>query len=236
MFTKSASFYDALYHFKDYGAASSKLHDMIQRRKPGANTLLDVGCGTGKHLQALSTWYRVEGLDLNDELLDVARERCPAVPLHCADMTEFNLGARFDVVCCLFSAIAYVRTPDRMRAAVRRMASHLEPGGLLIIEPWFSSERLWTDRITTNFVDQPDLKISWMYTTRVEDDISMLDIHYLVGTPDGVNHFTERHELGLFSKQDYNQALMDAGLSSEHDPAGLFDRGLYIGTAPQTAG
>jgi len=234
MFTKTARFYDALYNFKDYGAASSKLHELIQGKKPGAGTLLDVGCGTGMHLQHLSAWYQVQGLDLNDELLAVARERCPDVPLHHADMADFDLGQRFGVVCCLFSSIAYVRTPERMRAAVRCMAAHLEPGGLLIIEPWFSPDRLFRGRITANFVDQPDLKIAWMYTTKVEGNVSILDINYLVGTPDGVNHFIEQHQLGLFTDSEHSQAFKDAGLAVEHDSVGLFDRGLYMGTALQS--
>ena len=82
MFTKSARFYDALYRFKDYGAAADQLHALIQQRKPGAKTLLDVACGTGKHLEQLQTYYRVEGVDINSEMLDIARGRCPDVPFH----------------------------------------------------------------------------------------------------------------------------------------------------------
>jgi ubiquinone/menaquinone biosynthesis C-methylase UbiE len=47
-----------------------------------AGSLLDVACGTGKHLEQLMRWYQVEGLDLDDGLLAIARERLPGVPLH----------------------------------------------------------------------------------------------------------------------------------------------------------
>src|SRR5574341_2362153 len=101
MYTKSARFYDALYHFKDYTAASKQLHALIQQHSPGAQTLLAVGCGTGKHLECLREHYRVEGLDLNPEMLKVARERCPGVPLHLEDMVDFNINHAFDAVTCL---------------------------------------------------------------------------------------------------------------------------------------
>lgn len=229
MFTKSAQFYDALYHFKDYVAASNQLKQMIEQRHPNSQTLLDVGCGTGKHVEYLQTDYQVEGLDLSAELLEVARKRCPNVPFHEASMVDFNLGQTFDVVTCLFSAIAYVKTIENMERSVATMARHLQPGGLLIVEPWISPEKYWLGKITANFVDQPDLKIAWMYTSEIEDLVSIFNIHYLVGTPEGVEHFTERHEMGLFTQEQYLEAFNKAGLDVDYDANGLFGRGIYIG-------
>lgn len=231
MFTKSARFYDALYHFKDYAAASRQLHALIQRTNPGAKTLLDVGCGTGKHLECLRGDYQVEGLDINPELLKIARRRCPEVPCHEGDMISFRLGRTYDVVTCMFSSIGYVKRISNMEKAVDSMAHHLSPGGMLVVEPWFSPETYWVGRITANFVDEPELKIAWMYTSEVEDRISILDINYLVGTPQGVDYFMERHELGLFTHEEYREAFRKAGLEVSYDPKGLFGRGMYIGMA-----
>ncbi|MDZ4765915.1 MAG: hypothetical protein SGI73_15325 [Chloroflexota bacterium] len=50
-------------------------------------------------------------------------------------------------------------------------------------------------------------------------NISILDFHYLIATPAGVESFTERHELGLFPSADY---LADCRA------AGVDGRGLYI--------
>jgi hypothetical protein len=62
----------------------------------------------------------------------------------------------------------------------------------------------------------------------VEGTLSTLDFHYLVGTPEGVESFTERHELGLFTRRQYLRAFEAAGLRAEHDPQGLCGRGLYV--------
>ena len=113
VFTKSAAFYDALYSWKDYQGEVEKLTAVIRSRVPDARTLLDVACGTGRHLELLSDGYRVEGLDLDAQLLAVARERLPSVPLHSGDMRDFELGRRFDVVTCLFSSIGYFRDVHR---------------------------------------------------------------------------------------------------------------------------
>jgi SAM-dependent methyltransferase len=143
-------------------------------------------------------------------------------------MTSFSLGRRFDVITCLFSAIAYVQTIKRVEQAARMMRRHLNPGGLLLVEPWFSPENYWQGRITGNFLDEPDLKIAWIYLNDREENVSVLDIHYTVGTPDGVEQFREVHRMGLFTKVQYIGAFSKLGFSVEHDPEGLFQRGLFV--------
>ena len=231
MYQKSTAYYDALYHFKDYGESAKKLRNFIETFHPQTRSLLDVACGTGKYLEALCPYYSVEGLDINPQMLQQARARCPDIPLHLANMIEFDLGKRFDVVACLFSSIGYVKTVKNFHASIDTLARHVAPGGLLIIEPFFTPEAYWVDRITMNAVDQPDLKIVWMYVSEREDRVARLNIHHMVGTPAGVEEFTERHEIGLFSEEDYAVSFARAGLALHHDETGLFNRGLYIGKA-----
>lgn len=232
MFTKSAEIYDRIYSMKDYGAAARRVREIVQAECPGARSLLDVGCGTGMHLSHLSGDFAVAGLDISEDLLAVARRRCPGVPFHAGDMADFDLGERYDVVTCLFSAIGYVKTADRLRAALRCIAAHTNPGGLVLVEPWFTPESFWPGHLTANFLDDPDLKVAWMYVQRREDTLSILNINYMVGTADGIGTFTETHEIGLFSQAEHEDAFREAGLAVEHDATGLFRRGLYIGRRP----
>ena len=233
MFTKSAPFYDALYHFVDYAAATEKLLQLIKTHNPDATTLLDVGCGTGQHLQHFRSSFAVEGLDIDGQLLAAARQRCPGVPFHRASMVDFDLPRRFDVITCLFSAIGYVETLENMRRSVATMARHLAPGGLLLVEPWFEPHRFWTNTITANHYERTDLKICWMYTSKREGNVSVLDIQYLVGTPDSVQQLSEQHRIGLFTRAEYTAAFRDAGLEAHFDPEGPFNRGLYAGRGPR---
>ena len=231
MFSRSARIYDAIYaSIRDYPREAAELDRLIQERRPGARTLLDVACGTGAHLEHLEG-YEVEGLDLDPEMLAVARERLPDVPFHEGDMAVFALGERFDAVVCMFSSIGYVRTEERLSSAIASMARHLEPGGVLVVEPWLSPD-VWMDRhVGAVFVDDPELKIARMNVAQREGTVSMFEFEYLVGTPDGIERFTERHELGLFRVEQYLQAFRIAGLEAEHDQEGPMGRGLYIATA-----
>jgi len=42
-----APFYDSIYGFKDYAGEARRIRQLIDEYKPGARTLLDVGCGNG---------------------------------------------------------------------------------------------------------------------------------------------------------------------------------------------
>jgi len=231
VFSRSARIYDAVYSsIRDYPREAAELDRLIQERRPGARTLLDVACGTGAHLEHLMG-YEVEGLDLDPEMLAVARARLPNVPFHEGDMASFDLGKRFDAVVCMFSSIGYVKTEYRLHSAIASMARHLAQGGLLVVEPWLTPEA-WVDgHVSGAFVDEPELKIARMGLPQREGTVSVLDLEYLVATPDGVERFSERHELGLFTVEQCLEAFRAAGLEADHDPEGPMGRGLYIATA-----
>jgi predicted TPR repeat methyltransferase len=188
MFTKSARFYDLLYAKIDYPGEADRLCALIEQLNPSARTLLDLGCGTGRHLERLRHRFVVQGIDINPELLAIAQARCPDVRLHQKDIAGFSLDSRFDVVTCLFSAIGYVKTLDRLKQTIAAAAQHLNSGGVILVEPWFTPDQYWADTITANFVDEPDCKIAWMYTSRRRERLSILDITYMVGTQSAVNN------------------------------------------------
>ena len=232
MYNRSAKIYDAIYRAqgKDYAGESQKLCALIERYKlSNGNLLLDVACGTGNHLAYLKQNFKVEGLDNSEEMLIAARNKFPDINFIHADMIDFEIDHSFDVITCLFSAIGYVQTLPRLFQAIQNMTSHLLPGGVIIVEPWFGPGALDIGKFHATFVDEPELKIARMNINRVEENTSFLDFHYMVATPKGIEYFSEMHTLGLFTEDEYLQSFHAAGLKTIHDPKGLDGRGLYIG-------
>ena len=91
MFSKSAQYYDEIYASmdKDYAAEVRKAHKIIQRYKSSdGNKLLDAACGTGAHAEYLSSYYRVEGMDLDAKMLSIARKKHPKIRFRQGDMTR----------------------------------------------------------------------------------------------------------------------------------------------------
>jgi SAM-dependent methyltransferase len=228
VFSKSAHLYDAIYtSFKNYEREAEKVHAIIQERVPGAATLLDVACGTGLHLEQLNKHYEVAGVDLDPGMLEMARQRLPGVPLTLGGMVDFDLGRTFDAVTCLFSSIGYLLSAELLQKGISNMARHVRPGGILLAEPWITPEH-WEPR-HPGFVDRSDVKIARMSRIRRRGGLSTLVFHYLVGTNDAVDYFTEQHDSRLHSHGEYLACLAAAGLKPEFDSDGLMGRGLYIG-------
>ncbi len=232
MFSKSAQYYDEIYASieKDYAAEAGKAHKIIQKFKqsPG-KSLLDVACGTGVHAGYLNKYYQVEGVDLDPQMISVARKKHPKIRFHQGDMTDFDLGRQFDAIVCLFSSIGYVKTKSRLQKAIKTMDRHLLPGGVLLVEPWFTPKQWKPGRTFSLHIDKPDLKIVRMSRSGQRGKVSFIEFQYLFGTSKGIEHSVEMHELGLFTHQEYTAAFRAAGLNLTHDPKGLDDRGLYIG-------
>jgi len=232
MFSKSAQYYDDIYGSADKGyiAETDKLHKFIQKHKStDGSKLLDVACGTGVHAGLLGKYYKVEGFDLDANMLKIARRKHPKIRFHQGNMIDFDLGRQFDIVTCLFSSIGYAKTKSNLRKAIKNMNRHLLPGGVLIVEPWFTPEQWYSGRVFTLQVEKPDLKIIRMSHSRQKGKVSVLEFQYLIGTPKGIEHQTEIHTLGLFTHEEYLGAFQSANLKVIHYKKGLEGRGLYIG-------
>lgn len=238
MFHESADIYDAIYlsQGKDYAAEALKIRELAGRcQRSAGRSLLDVACGTGLHAANLREYFDVEGLDLDEGMVAAARRKYPNLKFSQGDMLDFRLNRTFDVVTCLFSSIGYLKTPARLDQAIQTMGNHLTPGGVLIVEPWFTPETWHPGTAHAVYVNQPDLKIARMNISEGDGRLSWFEFHYLVATREGVRYFTERHELGLFTHEEYLAAFQRAGLEVFHDPDGLYGRGLYIGVSPNSA-
>ncbi|MBN2554364.1 MAG: class I SAM-dependent methyltransferase [Anaerolineales bacterium] len=232
MYRRSAAVYDAIYAGvgKDYAQESQKVREILaEYTRTPISSLLDVACGTGGHLVHLRNYFHVEGVDLNAEMLAAAREKLPDVILHQGNMQDFDLRKTFDALICLFSAIGYADGVAGLNQTLANFAQHTNPGGVILVEPWLLPEIYTEGGVHATHVDLPELKISRINVSRREGDKSVMDMHHLVGTPAGVEHFVERHELTLFTHTQYMQSFRSAHLATFYDEVGIFGRGIYIG-------
>jgi NAD(P)H dehydrogenase (quinone) len=106
-------------------------------RLPPGGTILDIGCGTGRHaIELAQRGYAVTGLDLSAEMLRraAAAARAANVQVHWirADATRFSLPQAYDAALCLcegaFGLLGQGDDPiEQPLAILRHLARSLKP-------------------------------------------------------------------------------------------------------------
>jgi SAM-dependent methyltransferase len=229
-YTIRPDLYDVVYSYKDYASESARVAEIARGVNPEATTLLDVACGTGRHLEHLRDYFEVTGLDADGAMLEIAKERLPGVTLVEGDMTSFDLGRTFDVVTCLFSSIGFAHTIETLASAMQSLARHVAGNGVLLVEPWITPDDWVPNRPHALASGGGQLAVTRMAYSGLRGRISTVEMQYLVGTPDGIEHLTEHTELGLFTRDEMRSSLEATGLSAAYDPEGLIGRGLWLAT------
>jgi SAM-dependent methyltransferase len=127
-----ARFYDQI--MGDRTETVERISGYLDRYRPGARSLLEIGCGTGAILAGLAGRVAVTGLDRSPEMLAVASAKLPGARLDRADMTSFRLGARFDAVICVFDTLNHLPRFEQWLALFGRVHEHLTDGGLFAFD------------------------------------------------------------------------------------------------------
>ena len=201
MYDQPIPYYDKIYlQIKDYRQEVEYLINTVESYGDYSHKeLLDVACGTGEHLRYLKKHLHAEGIDAGAEFVRIAKEKNPELAIYTGDMRGFAIGKKFDIITCLFSSIGYMTSVEDLACAIGNMKRHLKHGGLLLIEPWFTPENWKVGHISLEVVDGEGLKIVRMGTSRQEKNISVFDLHYLVGTPESTVHLCAKLSLALLA-------------------------------------
>jgi len=236
LYGKLADYYDYIYHWKDYKKEARQIKKLVgEYKRSSGNSLLDVACGTGKHIFYLRGAFECEGIDISKDMIAVARKNVPGIVFRTGNMVDFDLGRRFDVVICLFSSVGYLLTVHDINRASSNFARHLKRGGVLIGEPWFGRSE-WDDKtVHMQTYDSDSLKIARVSFSRSEGDLTLVDEEFLIGERGkGITHVRDNHRMKFFEPEAFLGAMAKAGLEVTLLKDGLMPgRGLIIGTKPR---
>ena len=107
---------------------------LVERHHPRAASVLELGCGTGTILAGLGSFESLAGIDRSPEMLAVARAKVPHARLLEGDISDFDLGERFDVVICVFDTLNHLPRFELWEALFACTRAHLRAGGLFIFD------------------------------------------------------------------------------------------------------
>ena len=220
-----SAYYDLLYQDKDYAAEARFVAELVRRhggRPPDGVELLDLACGTGRHLIELARLGMVvAGSDQSAAMLEQARRNLERAgvqaPLHAHPFqTADRIGRTFDVVTAMFSAVNYLTTARDISSALGAIGRLLVPGGLFIFDFWNGNAVLHgysPVRVKDVRVDRRRLLRT--SETRLDPVRQTAHVHYtVVILEDGkvVTEFTEDHHLRYYFPQEMVDLLEGHGL------------------------
>jgi SAM-dependent methyltransferase len=170
IYTGFASFYDRI--MGDRSEEVDRIRTYVSRHMPGAQSLLELGCGTGALLAGLTSDLDVTGIDQSPQMLAVAQATVPDAHLVRGDMTAFSLPGQFDVVICMFDTLNHVPSFDGWLSLFSCVHEHLVEGGLFIFDV-NTAGRLRRLDGAPPFVDEFDGNVVIMTVRSAHDGLSL---------------------------------------------------------------
>lgn len=122
-----------VWHEVECGAYTADLALWEELADEAEGAILDLGCGTGRvALHLARRGHVVNGLDVDPELVAAFGERAEglAATAVVGDARDFDLGAEFGLVLAPMQLLQLLRGPEERLRCLRRIAAHLEGGGL----------------------------------------------------------------------------------------------------------
>jgi len=224
VFGEYASYYDLFYVQKDYAAESAYVAKLIGSVAPGARSLLDVGCGTGRHdVKLAEAGFQVHGIDRSADMLRQARHRleyaAPAVrdALHftMADATCFDLGIAFDAVVSLFHVVSYLPDDVRLASALACVRRHLRPGAPFVFDFWHAAAiEANPPQVVERCVVEEGRRILRKTIPTWYRGSETVNVRFVVQIEEGgkvVHSFAEDHLMRYFSSSEIERHLADSG-------------------------
>jgi len=136
--------YKHLSQIYDYGWGdfSKQYVDLINGFLSDSNVMpariLDLACGTGiLAVKLAQCGHFVKGLDISPEMIDIAKSKSSKlsnVSFEVADMTQFQVSEKFDLVTCTFDSINYLMRIDDLKKMFKNVASALDRKGFFIFD------------------------------------------------------------------------------------------------------
>lgn len=218
-----ARYYELLYRDKDYDGEAEYIDALIRHSRPDAMSVLELGCGTGKHAALLAEkGYAVHGVERSEAMLSLAGQRKNNDRLRFTqgDIRSFRLNRRFDAVIALFHVINYLTGNDDLLRTFKNVHRHLKKGGVFVFDCWYGPAVL-TDRPSVRIkrLEDEELELIRLADPVMAADRNLVDVNYCIfarhKNSGQWRELRETHRLRYLFTPEIEWLLSGAGMTLE---------------------
>jgi SAM-dependent methyltransferase len=194
---------------------------------PGRHEILELGAGGGHNLSHLTADFQATAVDSSPGMLEHCQKLNPDVPVHVGDMRSLRLGRRFKAV-LIHDAISYMLTLDDLRRTFATAAAHLDPGGIFIVCPDYTTETFRSPYVSHTTYSDGETEVTCIqydWDADPSDTVREAIFCYMIRTGSELRVEQDRHVQGLFTLQTWFDLLREEGFSAEKWPHPILDEG-----------
>lgn len=184
---------------------------------PAGSSLLVLACGGGTNVANLKQRFNVTGVDLSDDMLQLARRLNPECAFVQGDMRTVSLGREFDAV-LIDDGVGYMTTPSDLAAVFANAYRHLRPAGAMVVtadlfkETFRQNQTIVWPAMTTGPEHPADVVIvENSYDPDPADDTFETVMLFLIRENGVLRIEKDLHVLGLFATQTWTERIAAAG-------------------------
>ena len=225
VFDAYATYYDLLNKDKNYSAEVVYLQELLNNFGMQTGTILELGCGTGKHAELLAQHgFSVHGIDVSPQMIQLAKQRSDATDIEylltfeIGDVRNIKVGKLFDAVISLFHVASYQTTNIDLESMFTTAASHLDEDGIFIFDFWYGPAVL-TDlpSVRIKKIHDNNFKILRIAEPEIHPNHNIVDVNYTiqVSRSTGENDtLFEKHSMRYLFMPELERMLQNSGFKN----------------------
>ncbi len=223
VFQDYAYYYNAFYSDKDYKYESIQVSKLLKLFGGGCkkDSLLNLGCGTGKHdIELSALGYVCTGIDMSPLMIQIAKQYSQSIKVpidfQVADIREYEPRRKYDAVISLFHVMSYQNSNDDICSAFNTARKALDVGGLFLFDVWYGPGVL-SDKPVVRVKEIEDEKYKLLRIARpvMHDQKNIVDVCYeilVINKESGVvQTMNEIHSMRYFFRPELELLLNIAG-------------------------
>ncbi len=199
--------------------------EFVREAAGNGKRILDLGCGTGEHLNMLAhTGLSCTGIDTSEEMLAIARKRFPhGIDFVRASMCSIDYYNEYDIVISLFGSFNYLIDNADVESVLWNMYRALVRGGIVVLEIWNASPIVQIRQKPLGHVSTTasgetviERKRGFAIVSDTDRVVVEVDYQYYITDTSGTRTVSDRHRMRAFTLEEICRFIADNGFTVSH--------------------